>query len=225
MRLNVGKTEYLECGVQENGTIDIDGVPLKKCTSFQYLGSTITPEGDTRAAADSRINAAWMKWREVTGVLCDRRMPDKLKSKLYRTVVRPVALYSTECWPTTARHEQALNVMEMKMLRWSIGVTRLDRVRNDDVRARMRVAPISDKLKEGRLRWFGHVVRREKETVAGRVYSIKVDGKRPRGRPKTRWMDSVRKDKKDCAITEADAQDRILWRRKTRYADPAEARE
>ena len=111
------------------------------------------------------------------------------------------------------------------MLRWSIGVTRLDRIPNDTVRARMRVAPISDKLKEGRLRWFGHVVRREKETVAGRVYSMKVEGKRPRGRPKTRWMDSVRKDMKECAITEADAQDRTFWRRKTRYADPAEARE
>ncbi len=72
--------------------------------------------GDTISDARARINAAWLKWRQVTGVLCDKKMPEYLKAKVYKTVVRPVALYGAKCWPATKKHELALHAMEMKML-------------------------------------------------------------------------------------------------------------
>jgi hypothetical protein len=46
-------------------------------------------------------------------------------------------------------------VPEMRMLRWMCGHMRKDRVRNDDIRDRVRVAPIAEKLVQYRLRWFG----------------------------------------------------------------------
>ena len=49
------------------------------------------------------------------------------------------------------------------MLRWISGHTRRDRVRNDDIRDRLGVAPIEEKLVQHRLRWFGHVQRRPLE--------------------------------------------------------------
>ena len=63
-------------------------------------------------------------------------MPIRLESKVYKTVVRPVALYGSECWPATAKHEQALHVMEMRMLRWCLGLTRYDHAMNDDWESR-----------------------------------------------------------------------------------------
>jgi hypothetical protein len=51
----------------------------------------------------------------------------------------------------------------MRMLRWICGYTRMDRVRNDDIRDRLRVAPIEEKLVQHRLRWFSHVQRRPSE--------------------------------------------------------------
>ncbi|MBN3319545.1 PFD4 protein, partial [Atractosteus spatula] len=56
--------------------------------------------------------------------------------------------------------------MEMRMIRWCLGLTRFDHVLNDDVRRRMGVAPITEKMREGRLRWYGHVMRRGEHTVA-----------------------------------------------------------
>ncbi|PIO63506.1 hypothetical protein TELCIR_14892 [Teladorsagia circumcincta] len=60
-----------------------------------------------------------------------------------------------ECLAIT--HELRVLVMETKMLRWTAGVTRLDRIRDDVIRERFGVAPIVDKMREARLRWYGHV--------------------------------------------------------------------
>ena len=54
----------------------------------------------------------------------------KLKSKLYKTVVRPAMVYGSECWALYKKEEQRLHTTEMKMLRWSQGKTRKDRIKN-----------------------------------------------------------------------------------------------
>ena len=51
----------------------------------------------------------------------------------------------------------------MRMLRWIGGHRRMDRVRNDDIRDHLEVAPIEEKLVQHRLSWFGHVQRRPLE--------------------------------------------------------------
>lgn len=79
------------------------------------------------------VNAAWLKWTQVIAVLCEHKIPVHLKSEIYECVVWPVALYSSECWNVTVRHEQALVVMEMRILRWALDLTRLDHVRNNDL--------------------------------------------------------------------------------------------
>ncbi|RCV31151.1 hypothetical protein SETIT_6G153900v2, partial [Setaria italica] len=100
-----------------------------------------------------------MKWHQASGILYDKRVPLKLKGKFYRTAIRPTMLYGAECWPTK-RHVQQISVAEMRMLHWICGHTRRDRVRNEDIRDRLGVAPIEEKLIQHRLRWFGHVQQR-----------------------------------------------------------------
>ena len=38
---------------------------------------------------------------QAFGILCNKRVPQKLKGKFYRTTIRPAMLYGAECWPTT----------------------------------------------------------------------------------------------------------------------------
>ncbi|VDP39930.1 unnamed protein product, partial [Heligmosomoides polygyrus] len=85
---------------------------------------------------------------------CDRlaMFELKLNAKKIEAVVRPVAVYGAECWPATKEVETRLSVMETKMLRWTAGVTRMDRIRNDAIRQKFGVAPIADKMREARLR-------------------------------------------------------------------------
>ena len=66
-------------------------------------------------------------------------------------------------WSTKRRHVQQISVAKMRMLHWICGHTRRDRVRNDDIRDRLGVAPVEEKLVQHRLRWFGHVQHRPQE--------------------------------------------------------------
>ena len=59
------------------------------------------------------------------------------------------------------QQEHKMDVTEMKMLRGMSEYTLKDRIRNDHISKRVGVAPISEKMRDYRLRWYGHVQRRE----------------------------------------------------------------
>ncbi|EYC36135.1 hypothetical protein Y032_0930g3094 [Ancylostoma ceylanicum] len=151
--------------LDELSTIQVDGNDLRRTDYFEYLGSTLSADGNPAHEVVARVNATWLKWRSLTEVLCDKNIPDRFKSKVYRAVVRSVALYGAECWPATKQVERRLSAMETKILRWTAGVTRADRIRNENIRERFGIAPIADKLRETRLRWYGHVLRANEDTV------------------------------------------------------------
>ena len=73
--------------------------------------------------------------------------------------------------------------------------------------------------REARLRWMGHVCRREDSYVGKRVKRL-VIGRKKRGRPKRRWRDNIREDLRVIDIQEEDAMDQASWRKKIRTGDP-----
>ena len=146
--------------------MSLESQVVSKKDTFRRLGSMLQRDGDIDANVSHRIKAGWIKWRQASVIVCDKRVPQKLKGKFYRTAIRPAMLYGAECWPTKIPHVQQLSVIEMRMLRWIGGHTRIDRVRNDDICDRLEVAPIEEKLVQHRLRWFGHV-QTPKETSRG----------------------------------------------------------
>jgi hypothetical protein len=115
-----------------------------------------------------------MKWRQASRVLCDKRVPQKLKGKFDMTAIRLAMLYGVGCWPTKRRHIQQLSVAEMCMLRWICGHKRLERVRNDVMHDRLGVAPIEENLiqVQHQLRWFGHVHRRPPKAPVNLFYNL-----------------------------------------------------
>ena len=76
-------------------------------------------------------------------MLCDWKMPVKLKGKVYKTVVRPAMVYGMEATPIKKVNEKRMGVAKMKMLRWLYGVTRIDRVSNTRIRVTVKVAGVS----------------------------------------------------------------------------------
>jgi len=51
-------------------------------------------------------------------------------------VLRLTLLYGAECWPIKRSHIQRMKVVEMRMIRWICGYTRLDKIRNEVFRGK-----------------------------------------------------------------------------------------
>ncbi|KAG5583946.1 hypothetical protein H5410_044380 [Solanum commersonii] len=147
---------------------------IPKRESFKYLGSVIQESGDIDDDVTHRIGVAWMKWRLASRVLCDKKIPSRLKDKFYRVVVRPALLYGAECWSAKNAHVQKMHVAEMRMS---------DKIRNEVIREKVGVASVVDKLREARLRWFRHV-KRQAETQLHLTEDMTLDRKEWRSRIK-----------------------------------------
>ncbi|VDP00620.1 unnamed protein product [Heligmosomoides polygyrus] len=100
-----------------------------------------------------------------------------------------VATCGAECWPVTKEVESRLSVMETKMLRWTAGVTRLDRVRNDTIRQRFGVV---EKLREARLLGTAGHVLCAKTTSSVRLARIQSGGSTSRTPEATRARNVAR---------------------------------
>ncbi|KAF3678671.1 hypothetical protein FXO38_03136 [Capsicum annuum] len=86
--------------------VKLEAQEVCKRDNFKYLGSVIQSNGEIDEDVSHRIGAGWMKWKLTSGVLCDKKVPPKLKGKFYRVVVRPALLYGAECWPVKNSHIQ-----------------------------------------------------------------------------------------------------------------------
>ncbi|KAK3557122.1 hypothetical protein QTP70_024640, partial [Hemibagrus guttatus] len=221
MKVSRSKTEYMCVNEREgSGTVRLQGEEVKKVQEFKYLGSTVQSNGECGKEVKKRVQAGWNGWRKVSGVLCDQKISARIKGKVYRTVVRPAMLYGLETVSLKKRQESELEVAELKMLRFSLGVTRLDRIRNEYIRGTAHVGHLGNKVREARLRWFGHVQRRESEYIGRRMLDMKLPGRRQRGRPKRRYMDGINEDMKLVGARVEDAEDRDRWREMIRSEVP-----
>ena len=161
------------------------GEKVKIAKNFKYLGSTISSNGRCEEVR-RRIQAGWMNWRKVSGVLCNRKLSAKVKGKMYKSVVRPTILYGMEMVAVMERQMEKMEVAELKMVRWALGVTRKDKIKNEYVRGTAKIAKLGDKLRNARLRWYGYIKRREEDYVGKRMMEMAVPGRRKRGRPRRR---------------------------------------
>ena len=113
-RLSRTKTECLMCDFSatrhEEGDVSIDRQVVVQKNTFRYLGLVLQKEGNIDEDVRHRISVGWLKCRQASGILCDKRAPQKLKGKFYRTTIHPAMLYGAECWPTKRRHVHQLSV-------------------------------------------------------------------------------------------------------------------
>ncbi|VDO84771.1 unnamed protein product [Heligmosomoides polygyrus] len=89
----------------------------------------------------------------------------------------------------------------------------------------METAPIQLKMREQRLRWYGHVLRRPQDHPIRLALDFETPGKRLRGAPRKRWKDVIKKDLAEIGAAPDDALDKMRWLRIIRTADTATARD
>ena len=109
----------------------------------------------------------------------------------------------------------------MRMLRWMSGHTIKNRIHNEHIRERVGVISIAKKMVENRLKWFGHVQRRELDEPVKIVDQMVWDPYiRNRGRPKRTLDEVIQKDMLVKDLSEGKNRDIAIWRRVIHVADP-----
>ena len=97
---------------------------VPRVKEFKCLGSTVQESCSCEREVKRRVQIGWNGWRRVSGVICDRRLPDEVKGKVYSSVVRPAMLHGHETVAVIKKHVEEMKIAKMKMLRFVMRVTR-----------------------------------------------------------------------------------------------------
>ena len=153
MKVSRSKTKYL-CinGGNDDETVKMEDTKVPRVKEFKYLGSTVQESGGCEREVKKRVQAGWNGWRRVSGVICDKRLPARVKGKVYSSVVRPAMVYGLETVAVTKKQVEEMEVAAMKMLRFAMGMTRKDKIRNEHIRSTVKVERLGMKMRKGRLR-------------------------------------------------------------------------
>ena len=156
LRVSRTKTACMPCNDYDNNSRNYEDIQLgsdkmNTVTTLKYLGSIFDSNGGAERNINNRVKLAWMKWKQLAGVLCDKKVSIKLKDKVYRTVIKRTMTHGAECWAVRKKDENRLHVAEMRMLRWIRGKTRKDHVRSQIIQEDANVCQMSTFLRQKRL--------------------------------------------------------------------------
>uniref|UniRef100_A0A8C6KY55 Reverse transcriptase domain-containing protein n=1 Tax=Nothobranchius furzeri TaxID=105023 RepID=A0A8C6KY55_NOTFU len=165
---------------------------LPQVEEFKYLGVLFISEGKLEREIDSRIGAASAVMRALyRSVVVKRELSQKEKLSIYRSIYVPTLTYGHELWVVTERTRSQIEAAEISFLHRVAGLSLRDRVRSSVIREGLGVDPLLLHIKRRQLRWIWHLVRMPPGRLPGEVFQSRPTGRRPKGRPRTRWRDYV----------------------------------
>uniref|UniRef100_A0A1W7R9N5 Endonuclease-reverse transcriptase HmRTE-e01 n=1 Tax=Hadrurus spadix TaxID=141984 RepID=A0A1W7R9N5_9SCOR len=200
------------------GRIKIGDEESEVVENFRYLGSEIQQDGRIDREIGRRTQVANGFYQSVRGLIWGKEVPRRCKMTLYKAYYIPILTYSSATWTLGKREESRLQAAEMKFLRSMVGKTKRDRIKNEEIRKMVGVDRLRDQIGRTQLAWFGHVKRKGESELARRMLEQKIRGKRPRGRPRRRWIDGVKEEierrgiKAEKIFREQRWKDRKKWR-------------
>ena len=107
---------------------------------------------------------------------------------------------------------------ERAMLRRVLKIQTEDNVSLSTMYRRLNLAPLESKLRLNRLRWYGHVERKDK--WINKCTHLEKDGFKGRGKPRK----TMAEDLKAWNINASNAQDRPVWKKALRKAMKSQTR-
>ncbi|TWW53877.1 R2DM Retrovirus-related Pol polyprotein from type II retrotransposable element [Takifugu flavidus] len=165
---------------------------LPQVEEFKYLGVLFTSEGRMEREIDRRIGAVSTVMRTLhRSVVVKRELSRKAKLSIYRSIFVPTLTYGHELWVMTERTRSRVQAAEMSFLRRVAGLSLRDRVRSSAIREELGVESLLLRVERSQMRWLGHLVRMPPGRLPGEVFRACPSGRRPPGRPRTRWRDYV----------------------------------
>lgn len=222
LEINQDKTKYMISSRRETKNIQqiiIGEYSFRKTENFKYLGVMLNGKNERSVEISERIQSGNRAYWSYHGFLKDKSISKETKLKIYKSAIRPVVTYAAETMCLTNKDEEKLKIFERRIYRRILGpITTPDgehrRLMNHEIKNLMEEEDIIGFAKAQRLKWFGHVQRREPEVMIKRILAWKPMQGRPKGRPRTRWEDQVGEDIKKLEVLDwrIKIRDRKEWK-------------
>jgi hypothetical protein len=161
---------------------------------FKYLGTLVSSSRDILAEVQARVVKAIGMFASLKPILLNKAINLGTWILFYMAFIPPTLTFGCECWALKPAMASHLEVAHMFFLRFMLGVSLLDKIRNVEILRRCDVLSIIDTISWQWMRWLGHLVRMEPSKLPKQISQGKLlEGKRGWGRPPT----SIQKGYKD----------------------------
>ena len=191
LKINRSKTSAM--AVHGTGAIEIDGEEIERVEKMKFLGSYVTPDGDSTADIKSRIGMAKSITSNMSDVWKSSDMNVRLKVRLAKALIWSVALYACETWTLRKQEEKMIQAFEMWLWRRVLRVSWTERRTNEWVRERVGVREehgLLREVKRRKMRKYRHWKRRGESLVLASVEG-EAEGRGRRGRRRMEWMTNI----------------------------------
>ena len=209
--LNVGKTKVMTTG--GIGEVTVDGKDIEVVTKFVFLGALITEDALCEKEVRRRIAMGKSAMGGLTSIWKDRGVTLETKVKLVKVLVFPIVLYGAETWTMRKHERRKIDAFELWCWRRVLTVSWMERKTNISIIESIKPEwTLESRVAKAALSYFGHVVRAggmEDDVMLGRM-----NGTRKRGRPRQRWVDTLKGYAIGATVSNMrrDARDRAGWR-------------
>ena len=204
LKINIKKTEVMfppNSSVAMEEDINVDETILNHMKELTYLGSIIASDGHIEAELQKRMSKASMSFGRLRERLWNNHnVSIRVKGKIYRTIILSTSLYGAETLTVYRRHVKKLHTFMMRHLRSIMKIRWQDKVTNIKVLKRGGLPSMEDLIRKN-LYSTGHLLRMPTDRLPRQVpYSQLPDGQRPRGRPRLRYKDTIKRNLKKRGI-------------------------
>jgi len=223
LRINFSKTKFMVVNPGPNApnTLEVDGQSIDRVSEFPYLGSLFTdnsgeaelenqPYDFDQAPIQHRIIKANKRFSGMYRFFRSRA-PLRLKIGAFFAFVYPVATWGCEAWTVTEKTQALLDVWMRSKMRRMLGSSLFDRMTNEELHARTASIPLTDMIRERRLRYLGHIVRYPSDRWVRLVLNAEFEGYN-KGSQKKTWLKTIAADLKSLHASWEDCLDRNRWR-------------
>ena len=162
-----------------------------------------------------RIGLGWKAFNSMSSISCGKR--HKISKDKFIGRVRPVMTYGLKNWVVRSVEKSILRRAKKRMLRMMCGVQLADGVNTKELMVRLGLdTNIIEVVRQGSLRWLGHVVRKRDEDFVKHAWRFEVEDSRGRRRPGLAWKNMMENLCRWLDLNLENAYDKVIWRERVR---------
>lgn len=196
LELNAEKSGILIKGILIDAPphVQILDHEVKFVNTIKFLGSTINNNMERKSSIHSRLHSTRKLFKGLLPYLSELKAPIELLMQFYSLVIVPCMLYGLKSMSVTSQNKATLMRREITMVK-ELSSIAYPKPAQQSIAKLLKYQTINRRMTVSRVRYFGHIVRSNQQSMLKRAYKYNLNGCRRRpGRPLFTFHKSLLQD-------------------------------